>query len=202
MPFSILTKVGVLLALSVTLLAQNKTPLPTKTPPPMRVRNEDMPTLTLEEKVDIQQPASKIWTIISQFDKLKWIPLVNQVTYSFDPKKNKAFRRVTTKNGWSLGEMRTLEDPKNRVLKFEVIDFRDPEQSIVRPFKRALTQIKVIPLTPKTSQVIWKTEVNYDLQHPEAQNPNFSLDQIKFIFETTIRSGLENLRLMSPNQQY
>jgi hypothetical protein len=187
MPMSILTKVVLILLVTSSSWTQSKNA--------NNASKTDPPAFSFEQKVEVPFPSQQVWKTVNQFDKLEWIPMVDNVIYSFDPKSKRSFRQVKSKNGWTLGELKTLSDEKNKVLSFEVIHIQDPNQNFVRAFRGAKTSIQVIPVSPQSCQVIWKTSAMFDSQHPQAQKSEFTLDQIKNFFEITSRSGLEYLRV-------
>jgi hypothetical protein len=151
----------------------------------------DPTPLAVREKVDIQAPSDKVWTIIGKFDDMSWQPAVKATTAT----KGNTVGSVRTLDlgGPNLVEELTAYAPARKFYRYRITD--NPNNVKTLPVRRYASTVAVTDGPNGTSIVTWRgTFLRAD---PSASPAAGQDDKSAIAAVTTVyRTGLDNLKTL------
>jgi mxaD protein len=148
-------------------------------------------TLKVEESVQINAPANKVWEKISNFNDLgAWHPAVKSTEItSGENNKVGAMRLLTLQDGGTIKEKLLGYNSKKMTFKYTIIES-------VLPVSSYVSSVTVTPEKDNTSKVVWKGSFKRkDLSDKPAagQDDETATKTITSVY----RGGLDNLKKIS-----
>lgn len=157
----------------------------------------------VNEKITINAPADKVWSIIKDYNDMSWLPAVAS-TEGSDGNKKGAVRVLTLKDGGTITEELKKYNEKKMEYAYKITDM-STAKTITHSGKEE--NVPVLPvsnyaatITVKAkgdgSQVIWKAGYYraYMNNNPPAEmNEETANEAVKSIF----KAGLENIKKLA-----
>lgn len=104
------------------------------------------------EKIEIDAPPAKVWSIVGNFQDINWLPGVEKTEGTGGNTPDKAKRKLTMKNGTTIEETLTRYDAAGMSLSYKI----DQVDLKTLPVNNYSSTITVKPLDGGKSEVEWK----------------------------------------------
>lgn len=142
----------------------------------------------VEETVEIEAPAAKVWEAIGNFQDMSWHPAVTD-TSGENGNEVDATRRLTLQGGGTIDEVLYKYDPQKMTYSYRITDVAVE----VLPVTNYSSHLSVVAVDEDTSRVEWRGAFYRGYPNndpPEHLNDQAAIDAVTGVY----RGGLDHLK--------